>query len=154
MHSPPITQSCPILCLEALWSLLPRKRSVISRTGLIMMHRIGSRISGVWRQRHDNNATAAVEMALVAPALLMFVFGIAEFGRALWLQNGLDFSVAEAARCAAVDQTICGSAIDIQNFAAGRSGSGIAASAFSATTPGCGYQVSAVYPMSLLIPYL
>ena len=106
--------------------------------------------------RHHSRGSAAVELALVAPALFMFVFGIAETGRALWLQNALDYSVAEAARCASINPTACGSANDIENYAAARSGSGVDALAFSVTipTPGCGNQVSANYPMALMIPFL
>jgi len=36
------------------------------------------------------------------------IFGIVEFGRALWLKSALDFSVVEAARCASVNPTRCG----------------------------------------------
>ena len=100
--------------------------------------------------------SAAVELALVAPALFMFVFGIAETGRALWLQSALDYSVAEAARCASINPTACGSVNDIRSYAAARSGSGVDAVAFSVTIPmpGCGNQVSANYPMALMIPFL
>jgi hypothetical protein len=103
---------------------------------------------------HDAGGSAAVELALVAPALFMFVFGIVECGRALWLKNALDYSVAEAARCASINPTVCGSMSDIKIYAAARSGSGVAASAFSWTTPICGNQVSANYPMPLMIPFL
>jgi len=54
-----------------------------------------------------SRGSAAVELALVAPALFLFVFGIAETGRALWLQNALDYSVAEAARCATINPAVC-----------------------------------------------
>ena len=111
-------------------------------------------IAGLCGLRRDSRGTAAVELALVAPALFLFVFGIAETGRALWLQNALDYSVAEAARCASINPTACGSANDTQNYAAARSGSGVAASVFSVTTPSCGNQVSANYPMALMIPFL
>jgi Flp pilus assembly protein TadG len=113
-------------------------------------------IAGLYGQRHDWRGSAAVELAPVAPALFMFVFGIAETGRALWLQNALDYSVAEAARCASINPTACGSANDIENYAAARSGSGVNASVFSVTAPmpSCGNQVSATYPMALLIPFL
>jgi len=113
-------------------------------------------IGGLCELRDAARGEAAVELALVAPALFMFVFGIAETGRALWLQNALDYSVAEAARCASVNPTACGSATDIENYAAARSGSGLDASVFSLTTPSpsCGNQVSANYPMALMIPFL
>jgi hypothetical protein len=113
-------------------------------------------IGRLCKLRDAARGSAAVELALVAPALFMFVFGIAETGRALWLQNALDYSVAEAARCASVNPTACGSAGDIQNYAAARSGSGLDASVFSVTSPSpsCGNQVSASYPMALMIPFL
>ena len=113
-------------------------------------------IAGLREPCEGARGSAAVELALVAPALLMFVFGIAETGRALWLQNALDYSVAEAARCASVNPTSCGSAGDIENYAAARSGCGLDASVFSVTTPSpsCGNQVSANYPMALTIPFL
>ena len=70
-------------------------------------------IAGLCGLRRDSRGTAAVELALVAPALFLFVFGIAETGRALWLQNALDYSVAEAARCASINPTICDSVSDV-----------------------------------------
>jgi Flp pilus assembly protein TadG len=123
------------------------------------MHLIGCLlrgIAGLHGLRHDSRGSAAVELALVAPALFMFVFGIAETGRALWLQSALDYSVAEAARCASINPTTCGSVDDIQTYAAARSGSGVDASVFSVTipVPSCGNQISANYPMALMIPFL
>jgi Flp pilus assembly protein TadG len=111
-------------------------------------------IAGLCGLRHDARGSAAVELALVSPVLFMFVFGVAECGRAVWLKTALDYSVAEAARCASINPTVCGSVSDIESYAAARSGSGVAASAFSVTTPSCGNQVSANYPMALLIPFL
>ena len=118
---------------------------------------IGSRLRVKLRGlRHGSRGSAAVELALLAPALFLFVFGIAETGRALWLQNALDYSVAEAARCASINPTACNSVNDIQNYAAARSGSGVDPLVFSVTIPmpSCGNQVSANYPMALLIPFL
>lgn len=121
------------------------------------MRLIGSLLRGTAKLcglRRHSRGSAAVELALVAPALFLFVFGIAETGRALWLQNALDYSVAEAARCVSINPTACGSVSDTQNYAAARSGSGVDASVFSVTTPSCGNQVSASYPMALTIPFL
>ncbi len=123
------------------------------------MRRFGSLLLGIAAVRglcRASRGSPAVELALVAPALFTFVFGIAEAGRALWLQNALDYSVAEAARCASINPTACGSASDIRIYAAARSGSGVDASVFSVTvpTPSCGNQVSAIYPMALMIPFL
>ena len=113
-------------------------------------------IAGLCGLRHHSRGSAAVELALVAPALFMFVFGIAETGRALWLQNALDYSVAEAARCASINPAVCTLPIGTQNYAAARSSAGFSASDFSVTDPmpRCGNQVSANYPMALMIPFL
>jgi len=113
-------------------------------------------IAGLCGLRRDSRGTAAVELALVAPALFLFVFGIAETGRALWLQNALDYSVAEAARCASINPAVCTLPTGTQNYAAVRSGGGFSASDFSVTDPmpSCGNQVSANYPMALMIPFL
>ena len=102
----------------------------------------------------DGSGNAAVEFAFALPALLMLLFGIVEFGRAMWLQNALDYSVAEAARCAAVDPSLCGTTAQIQSYAAGLAGAGFAASVFSVSKPSCGNQVAASYPLALTIPFL
>jgi Flp pilus assembly protein TadG len=106
------------------------------------------------RLRRDGRGNTAIEFAFAMPALLMLLFGILQCGRALWLQNALDYSVAEAARCASVDPSVCGTAAQTASYAAGLSGAGFTASAFSVSTPGCGNKVTASYPLALAIPFL
>jgi Flp pilus assembly protein TadG len=96
----------------------------------------------------------AVEFGMLAPALLLFVFGGVEGGRLLWTVNALHYSAQEAARCASINKTTCGSPTDIQNFAAGRSGATFSPSVFTATVVGCGNQVSASYAMPINIPFM
>lgn len=96
----------------------------------------------------------AVEFGLLAPALMLFIFGVAEGGRLLWTVNALHYSVQEAARCASVNKTTCGSPTQIQSFAAGRSGATFSSSVFTATVVSCGNQVSASYSMPLNIPFM
>ena len=102
----------------------------------------------------DEAGNPAVEFGLLAPALLLFIFGIVEGGRLLWTVNALHYSVQEAARCASVNKTTCGSATQIQSFAAGRSGASFASSVFTATVAACGNRVSASYTMPLNIPFM
>ena len=59
-----------------------------------LMHRISARLRVL---AGDRRANTAVEFALAAPAIFMFMFGIIETGYALWMQNALDYSVAAAA---------------------------------------------------------
>jgi Flp pilus assembly protein TadG len=116
------------------------------------------RLTGVaaWARRFasDEAGNPAVEFGLLAPALLLFIFGIAEGGRLLWTVNALHYSVQEAARCASINKTTCGTSTQIQSFAAGRSGASFNASVFTATVTGCGNRVSASYTMPLNIPFM
>jgi Flp pilus assembly protein TadG len=52
-----------------------------------------------------------VEFALVAPVFFALLFGIIEFGRALWTQLALQQTAIVAARCMAVPQSACASDI-------------------------------------------
>jgi Flp pilus assembly protein TadG len=102
---------------------------------------------------------ALLEFAVVLPVFVMLLFGIFEFGRMLWIQNALHYSVQQAARCAAIDTNNCGSTSAIQSFAASLAGAGIPASAFTVSlSTSCGAvtgdKVSALYSMSLQIPFL
>ncbi len=103
-------------------------------------------------QIKDARGTAAIEAALTCMGLLIFLFGIIEFGFAMWLQSALDYSVAEAARCASVNTTVCGTTSQIKSYAASHSGYDFPSSTFSVSTPSCGNQVSASYPLALPIP--
>jgi Flp pilus assembly protein TadG len=118
-----------------------------------MMKRIAALFGAALRaQVRDVRGSAAIEVALTGTALLIFLFGIIEVGFAMWLQSALDYSVAEAARCASVNTTLCGTTSQIQSYAANRSGAGFDSSIFSVSTPSCGHQVSASYPLTLTIP--
>jgi hypothetical protein len=102
----------------------------------------------------DRGGNAAIELAFTAPGVLMFILGICEAGRMLWLQNALNYSVAEAARCWSNNTTTCGSATQAASYAATASGAGFSSSVFTGSTPSCGKQVSASYPMTLAMPYM
>jgi Flp pilus assembly protein TadG len=54
------------------------------------------------RPRWDQGA-AAVEAALVLPVLFLFIFGIIEFGRALWQWNTMLLAVEQAGRWAMIN---------------------------------------------------
>ena len=118
---------------------------MIQQTGLLRLVRALVR---------SPSGSAAIEMAFVAPAMLMFILGVGEVGRVLWLQNALDYSVVEAARCISNSPGTCANASQTKTFAAGQSGAGFAAAVFTVTTAGCGNQVSASFPVVLEIPFL
>ena len=97
----------------------------------------------------DQNGNATLEMALVAMPLLLFIFGVINTGRALWLQNALEASVMQAARCATVNPGLCGTANQIAAYAAAQSGAGFNSAIFSFAQTSCGNRVSASYPLTL-----
>jgi Flp pilus assembly protein TadG len=53
----------------------------------------------------NNRGAAAVEFALVALPVMLFIFGIIQTAWVMWVDNLLHFSVNVAARCAAVQST-------------------------------------------------
>jgi len=117
--------------------------------------RCGARVpASARRLGTDEAGNPAVEFGLLAPVLLLFIFGIVEGGRLLWTVNALHYSVQEAARCASINKTTCGTADQIASFAAGRSGADFDSSVFTATVSGCGNRVSASYTMPLNLPFV
>jgi Flp pilus assembly protein TadG len=56
------------------------------------------------RPRWDQGA-AAVEAALVLPLLFLFIFGIIEFGNALWQWNTMLLAVEQAGRWAMINNS-------------------------------------------------
>ena len=59
----------------------------------------------ITRFRRDDRGAAAVEFALVLPILVVLVFGIVDFGRALFAYNYLTSAVREGGRFAAVQNS-------------------------------------------------
>ena len=100
---------------------------------------------------------AALEYALVLPALLLFLLGLMDTGRLLWTQATLDHGVEIAARCGSVNATDCKTVEQIQAYAADQSQplSGIASSNFTVcNTKDCGgVCVSASYMFYFIIPW-
>lgn len=90
------------------------------------------------------------------PALLLFVFGLIDCGRAFWTYTTLYRATEAAARCGAVNTTVCGTAGQIQTYAVTQAfGLTINASAFTVnTTTACGVQVTASFPFVFVIPQL
>src|SRR5689334_473900 len=84
----------------------------------------------------DESGTSAVQFALIAPAMLMMVIGSMQVGRVMWVAGALNYAVGEAARCASVTPSVCGTATQIATYASGKVPGNIApASSFTATTP-------------------
>jgi Flp pilus assembly protein TadG len=96
---------------------------------------------------------ATLEYAIVLPVLLLFLLGIMDMGRLMWIYAGLNRGVEAASRCAAVDANACGTTAQIQNVAAGEVwGASVSSSVFSVSTATCGIQVSASYTFTFFTP--
>jgi len=94
----------------------------------------------------------AVETALILPVVLLLLLGGMEVSRLAWERSALQFAVQEAARCAVVQPSVCGTAADTQAFAAARVAAfSVSAANFTVTTPACGTQVAASVPYSFAL---
>jgi len=103
--------------------------------------------------RAEGGATA-VEMALIAPLLMLLTVGTMQAGRLAWTQAALNFAVEEAARCVSVRPDLCGTPTQTASYAAGKmTGLKVDATAFTVSTQPCGAQVSAQLPYSLKIAF-
>jgi Flp pilus assembly protein TadG len=97
--------------------------------------------------RTSRAGSASVDAALGLPILLMFLFGITEISRGMWIQTNVQQAVEAAARCAAINTTTCDTAANIKTYAAGQIHAyTVASSNFSYATPACGKEVSATVP--------
>jgi Flp pilus assembly protein TadG len=104
--------------------------------------------------RRDESGASAVEFAITAPVFFAVVFGIIEGGLLLWTQLGLQHGAEMAARCAAVNKTMCNNSSAVQNFAVQNSyGLNPAPSTFTVTTAACGTQISAAYTFNFITTY-
>lgn len=107
------------------------------------------------RSRNADGGSSAVEFAMVAPFLIAMLFGIFEFGRALWIQSLLDFAVEQASRCATINSTLCGTTSAIATYAAQQTVPlNLPAATFTASSPVCGHQVQASYAFNFITPHL
>ncbi|HUR23366.1 MAG TPA: TadE family protein [Acidimicrobiales bacterium] len=119
------------------------------------------------RLRRGERGAAVVEFALVLPILMMFVFGILEFGRGYNARIELTSAVRQGARTAALFGTSCPILPATQNFTdcvttSVRDGApGLTRSAIQVTPTACpdastgtNARVVATYPFRYDIPFV
>lgn len=99
------------------------------------------------------HGVTALEFAFVAPIAFLLLFGIVELGRTFHTRSALQFAVEQAARCAAVNRTLCGTPGQTQAYAASRMiGASIPSSSFTSTQPACGQKVTASVNLAVKLP--
>ncbi len=62
------------------------------------------------RFRSNQAGTAALEFAIISPAMIVLVFGAITAGVAFWTKNALQDTAQETARCAAIASSNCATA--------------------------------------------
>ncbi len=106
----------------------------------------------IWR---DSEGSAAIEVALTAPAFLTLLLAVIECGLLLWTQLALEHGVENAARCASIHSSVCSSPDAIATYAAQQTlGLNVAAATVSFSAAACGNQVSAAYNYNLALTQL
>lgn len=118
------------------------------------------------RLLREADGSEAIEFAIVANALLLFLLGTVEFGRLYWTQSELQYAAEAAARAATVYIVNNPSATpEAKQTAAQTQGAASAYSlsvaptfhltAYNATaippTPSCGNQINVSYPFSFIV---
>ena len=103
------------------------------------------------RLNRDSGA-ALVEFAIIAPLLLLLVFGIIEFGRAYNAQNTLTHAAREGAREFAITQDAIAGETAAKDAATSLDSSKITAT-LSACVPGDPASVTLEYPFELRIAF-
>lgn len=100
--------------------------------------------------RHDGGATA-VEFAFAAPAFFALLLGALQGALMFWTQLGLEHAVERAARCAAINSTICGTQAQVQAYALTQDlAKTLSASVFTLTSEACGQAVTATTSVSFV----
>lgn len=99
----------------------------------------------------DQRGTSAVEFAITLPVFILMLFGVWQVSFGIWAQCALQHGADMAARCMAVNPTVCSNIniSGIQSYAASQSyGLNPSPSVFAVSTQTCGNQVSAAYTLS------
>lgn len=105
------------------------------------------------RRREDQRGAALVEFALVLPILILFVFGIVEFGRAYSARIQLTSAVREGARAVALGADGVAATRDgAPGLDPALAASQITTNSCSGATPPPNAVVSATYPFNYTIP--
>jgi TadE-like protein len=109
----------------------------------------------------DRRGATAVQFALIATPLLLFLLGIEETSRLMWTQAAINMAVEDAARDSSVQSAggVCAAnasaGVTIAQFAASRAwGLNIPSGDFTLNTPVCGCQVVASVPFTPIVPNL
>ncbi|MGH6910231.1 MAG: TadE/TadG family type IV pilus assembly protein [Phenylobacterium sp.] len=99
----------------------------------------------------DRGGASAVEFAIVLPVFILLVLGSMSAAFLVFAVSSLNYAVQDAARCAAVNKTLCSNATTTAKYALSKYAGPPIAPVFTYSTAGCGNTVSATGTFSLEI---
>ena len=107
-----------------------------------------------WRRLWaDRGGASAVEFAIVLPVFILLVLGSISAALLVFSISSLNYAVEDAARCAAVNKTLCSNAGDIVEYARDRYAGPPITPEFTYSTAGCGNTVTGTGTFSMdIIP--
>jgi Flp pilus assembly protein TadG len=95
---------------------------------------------------HNCDGALAVQFAILLLPMLLLILGTFDTGYALLTETRITFAVEAAAKCGAVNTTLCGSPTATAVYGASIAGvQGLGASGFVVMTGACGISVIASY---------
>jgi Flp pilus assembly protein TadG len=104
-------------------------------------------------RRRDERGAALVEFAFVLPILILFMFGIVEFGRAYNARIELTSAVREGARAVALgNDGVAATQTGAPGLNPALTAAQISANSCAGATPPLNATVTATYPFSYTIP--
>lgn len=98
-----------------------------------------------------------VEFAFAAPVLFMLLFGIMQFGQALWIRNSLQYAVFVAGRYAMANASATTSELtqQVDSAASGLTAASITVNVATSTVGTTDYvTITATYPFTFLTNFL
>lgn len=107
----------------------------------------------LWRRlRVDSSGASAVEFAIVLPVFILVVMGAISAAMLIFTISSLNYAVEDAARCAAVNKTLCPDADSTTTYALSKYVGPQITPVFAYSTSGCGNTVTAtgVYSMDIV----
>ncbi|HUR02682.1 MAG TPA: TadE family protein [Nonomuraea sp.] len=109
-----------------------------------------SRPSRVLRRfRRDRRGATAIEFAMILPIFCMLVLGIVNGAQLANTVSSMNYAVQEAARCSAVNKTVCDSASATRAYAVTKYLGPAVGPVFVSSTAGCGHTVTATATFEL-----
>lgn len=105
------------------------------------------------RWRRDRRGATAIEFAFVLPVAAMVIIGTMSVSQLVGVLNGMHFAVEEAARCSAVNATVCPTLATTKTYATSRFKLPGEPPTFVASAAGCGHTVTATMTYELNIAF-